>query len=801
MKRSTAILLAVGLVVLIVGNSAHFFFHQPYYEFWDTAPNSLAVDRAKHFSEMYGHYSRWVFRHPGPAFFYVDAFGEWLFYDTLHIVPAPYNAHLLINLCLMVGFYVTALRLFTLWLLPRQRGEFLFLALALGVMHFGSMAVNMPTYDILRGSPAFLSTWPVHVQPLPLLCLLTAAASVAAGRGQHLPLLALVDGFLVHCYITQPLFVVPVSLLAYAGLLAYCAQREAAVAAVSGTVPPPVWRRTLGGLGAAWRAHRGAHLGALALALFFALPPILDLFRGADSHLTAILTYMRVHQHEERKTLARSLMYLLQFGAYTGYSPNRQEFGFYDAAGAWTYLHAHALVLAAWAAAAALACWAVISQLWSRWRRTPATVDSAADAGAGTTALVADRRRFLAWAAVFLALAFVLTLYWGTVQVGAMYFYNAVFNFGIYYFLALIAVAVLTGWPWLAWLTGGGGWQGRPRMRTAVAVALLALLGVSWADRFRLSDPAPETTRAMHEAVSRVLAATAPPPGQEAPLAIFSYQLDAWPTICGLALEMKRAGRSFAVKAPWWVVFNEAYRRSDVPEDRLVKARVWRFELLPTHGFWEAAAVPLARQQALWKAELDDARTHPTPGSFTLLNGVKLTLTVPAIDPASDRPDAADIRFTPGGNAPQFMVAGWSIPEGFGAWSDARAAIMRLQPVPVSGEAVALTVEGFPFLRPEHGLKVQRLRVLFDGEALGPDQQLDTGGLVQRTFTIPAARWNHAAAPDGSGTALVFEFPDAVSPDSLIPGAGDNRVLGLGFHALRFRVVPTASAPAATPQP
>ena len=226
MKRSTTFLLALALALLIVVNSADFFFHQPYYEYWDTAANSLSVNRAKGFAEMYGNYSHWGFHHPGPVFFYVQAFGEWLFHDALHLTPTPYNAQVLINLFLMLGFYLTALRLFTLWLPRGQRGGFLFLALGGGILHFGGMTGRLGSYDLLHGSSAFLSTWPPHVLVLPFLCLLAVCASVAAGRGEDLPLLALVDGFLIHGHVAQPLFVLPCSLLAYAGLLGCCIRRE-----------------------------------------------------------------------------------------------------------------------------------------------------------------------------------------------------------------------------------------------------------------------------------------------------------------------------------------------------------------------------------------------------------------------------------------------------------------------------------------------------------------------------------------------------------------------------------------------
>lgn len=60
----------------------------------DLAANSLQIIRAKHFVPVLGHYCRFGFYHPGPAFVYVYAASEALFHDALHLVPTPFNAQL-----------------------------------------------------------------------------------------------------------------------------------------------------------------------------------------------------------------------------------------------------------------------------------------------------------------------------------------------------------------------------------------------------------------------------------------------------------------------------------------------------------------------------------------------------------------------------------------------------------------------------------------------------------------------------------------------------------------------------------
>ena len=226
MRRLSAFLLALGIIGLLAWNSGGFFFQRPYYEYWDSAANSLFVQQAKHFQLLYGPYSRYLFNHPGPAFFYVYAFGEWLFYDALHLVPSPVQGQLLANLCVVTGFYVTALSIFAHWLPRGARWAFLCAALAFGIVHF-SLMKNLPSYEVLDGPSAFLSVWPIHPMILPFICLLAAGASVGAGRGRHLPVLILAGGFLM-VHVTQPLFVGPTGLCAYIGLVVSCAARQRA---------------------------------------------------------------------------------------------------------------------------------------------------------------------------------------------------------------------------------------------------------------------------------------------------------------------------------------------------------------------------------------------------------------------------------------------------------------------------------------------------------------------------------------------------------------------------------------------
>ncbi|MGN9906804.1 hypothetical protein ACTMTJ_04525 [Phytohabitans sp. LJ34] len=206
------------------------------YERGDFAANSIITADAKHFDLLVGNYSRLGFHHPGPAFFYVQAFGEWLLYDLLGAVPTPWNGQWVALLALNSVLLGLSLAIVHSWTGSRAVTA---LCGAAGVLYF---AVQ----------PAILaSAWMPDLYVAPFLLLLTAAASVAAGRVGHLPALALAAGLLVHGH---------VSFLLFAPAIA-----GAAVATSLLTARP------------AWREARVAVLGAAAVLAVFALPIALNL--------------------------------------------------------------------------------------------------------------------------------------------------------------------------------------------------------------------------------------------------------------------------------------------------------------------------------------------------------------------------------------------------------------------------------------------------------------------------------------------------------------------------------------------
>ncbi|GAA4723683.1 hypothetical protein GCM10023263_77060 [Phytohabitans rumicis] len=183
---------AAVLALLLARN--HRVFTGAVYERGDFAANSIITADAKHFELLVGNYSRLGFSHPGPAFFYVQAFGEWFFHDLLGVVPAPWNGQWLALLALNAVLVALSLAILHTW-----TGAWRATALS------GSAALVFFAVQ----PPLLASAWMPHLYVAPFLLLLTAGASVAAGRVAHLPALALAAGLLVHGH-AGFLFFVPV---------------------------------------------------------------------------------------------------------------------------------------------------------------------------------------------------------------------------------------------------------------------------------------------------------------------------------------------------------------------------------------------------------------------------------------------------------------------------------------------------------------------------------------------------------------------------------------------------------------
>jgi hypothetical protein len=178
------------LALLLLRNG--FLFTTPVYEQGDYAANSILAGQAKNFELLVGNYSRLGFSHPGPAFLYVQGFGELVLRDVLGLVPTPWNGQQLALLVLGSLLVALAVTLVGSWTGHGPRLLLLWAA----------------TLAFLAGQGHLLSSaWMPFVYGPPFLLLLAAAASVAAGRVRHLWALALAGGLLVHGHVEFLLFV------------------------------------------------------------------------------------------------------------------------------------------------------------------------------------------------------------------------------------------------------------------------------------------------------------------------------------------------------------------------------------------------------------------------------------------------------------------------------------------------------------------------------------------------------------------------------------------------------------------
>ncbi|MGD0602005.1 MAG: hypothetical protein ABSA53_00210 [Streptosporangiaceae bacterium] len=181
---------AVLVVLLCVRN--RFLFGTRLYEDADMGANSILIEQARHFTLLVGNYSREHFHHPGPAYMYVQAAGESLFWAGLHVVPTAWNGQLLSVYVLNATLVALVAGIGYGWTgSPRAAGACFAAVVAFAAVH-----------------PAMLSTdWMPYLYVPMYIVFLVAAASVAAGRARDTWILALTGWFLMHGHVCFLLFV------------------------------------------------------------------------------------------------------------------------------------------------------------------------------------------------------------------------------------------------------------------------------------------------------------------------------------------------------------------------------------------------------------------------------------------------------------------------------------------------------------------------------------------------------------------------------------------------------------------
>jgi hypothetical protein len=388
-STSNVIVSAVSfLATLLVLNRD--LFRIPILEYTDFAANALQVERAKHFRELLGNYSRWGFHHPGPGFFYVFALSERVLHDWLHLVPSEMNAHILSMVLLNTAFLFGAIGIIATYCRSQL---FPPVALALSLVFIYVVNRTIP------GSAIF-SVWMPHVLLFCFLFFVTACASVAAGRASHLPWLAFSGLMLIHGHVAQPLFVATLAIVALFTLW---------------------WRdgRTVG-----WREffhlNRKPFAISVVLALLFAFPIVLDVAIHPDNNIRAILHHAAAHKGMQQSFM-QSLKYEFSFVALIP-----------DPEVVLTSASAH-----------------LISRGWSRPYVAAYWIIGGLLIGLAMAVRFVTRRRisyFICYAAFEIVLVSVLFYYWTLKMTGPLFTFNGYFFFGMQLLaLFLLACVILDG--------------------------------------------------------------------------------------------------------------------------------------------------------------------------------------------------------------------------------------------------------------------------------------------------------------------------------------------------------------------
>jgi hypothetical protein len=276
-----------GLAVFLLGRS-RFLFSTRLYPSADPAANSILVAQAEHFTLLHGNYSREEFFHPGPAYLYLMAAGQWLFHDTTHLVPTPWNGQLIAILLLNSALVATVA-----WIAGGWAASAWAAAAVAAVVVLGAAAALSLGVPAALNPEILASNWMPDVYVPTFLAFLVTAASVAAGRTAHLWLLAATGGLLIHGHV-EFLFFVPLIVAAVAAGALWPARRA----------PGAAVRRF-------FRRRRPHWVPAAVVSAVFALPIAAGLARHWPGQFGQYLRYARSPQagHHPVGEAARYLLW------------------------------------------------------------------------------------------------------------------------------------------------------------------------------------------------------------------------------------------------------------------------------------------------------------------------------------------------------------------------------------------------------------------------------------------------------------------------------------------------------------
>ncbi len=267
-----------------------FLFTTRLHETADEAANSVLVMQAQHFTLLHGNYSRTGFFHPGPAYMYVMAAGQWLFHDVSHLVPTPWNGQLIAILLLNSAMVATVA-----WIVYGWARSAWAAAAAVSVIILLAAAVDIGV-PAVANRDILAANWMPDMYVLVFMAFVVAAASVAAGRTGHLWLLAATGWLVIHGH-AEFLFFVPLIVVAAAAAALWPARRA----------PWAAVRR--------FARHRWRHyVPALLVSALFALPIVADVVLHWPGQLGKYWNYAR-SARAGHHPLSEVVRYLLWYWA------------------------------------------------------------------------------------------------------------------------------------------------------------------------------------------------------------------------------------------------------------------------------------------------------------------------------------------------------------------------------------------------------------------------------------------------------------------------------------------------------
>jgi hypothetical protein len=243
------------LTVLLARNA--FLFSAPEYEDADMGANSILIEQARRFTLLVGNYSREGFNHPGPAFLYVESWGESIFWALLHVVPTPWNGQLIAPYLLNAGFASCVVAVVYGWTGSLR-----------GVLAAGAVVA---LFGFLHPA-VFNSDWMPYVYVPAFLTFVVSLASASAGRSADAWIATLSGWFLIHGHAAF-LFMVPAMVAVPVAVRAWPAPRSAR------------------GLRPALRARRRVWLPVVVISAVFALPLIMQVALIGPGNFEAYLDY------------------------------------------------------------------------------------------------------------------------------------------------------------------------------------------------------------------------------------------------------------------------------------------------------------------------------------------------------------------------------------------------------------------------------------------------------------------------------------------------------------------------------